>query len=417
MNIRRAGETLAPPQAFPHLPSALPSSPLSPNRPGPGPNPDQVNLSQEANRPDQGSSWPLLESLSENLSVPSYRAESRDPGATVAVFDNFEPSAEGSPSHGELAEGVVQEMGGYSEADTQRFEIGAPSGQPFEQAVASGDPDALQTLVEDSTTGLLDSTSGAMEEILRDETSRISTINQSQSVSPSKLSAQLLGRAIPARGEDGQPAQAADPEFRSALAQSVGLADDATDQQLAQAVVDAVDSTFENSQAIASSRQRYDQVSQRAADAGIGHVISSGNSGEVKEYLDSLGVKTGENFYRSALANSTTTVVAATDDKGTPTAADDTGASLNSPNAGAEIAAPGVNRQVTTGDGRRETVSGTSFSAPEVAAAMARIAAQQPHLSPQQRENLLVETATKVDGSASEIGAGAVQPEEALAAG
>ena len=106
----------------------------------------------------------------------------------------------------------------------------------------------------------------------------------------------------------------------------------------------------------------------------------------------------------------------ATDDKGTETLADDTRFEGNAPDAGAEIAAPGTNREMTTLDGRTATRSGTSYAAPEVAAVMANIKALHPELSPQEIEDLLVETAAEVDAPANEVGAGVVRVDEAMAA-
>ncbi|MCA9797601.1 MAG: S8 family serine peptidase, partial [Candidatus Eremiobacteraeota bacterium] len=327
----------------------------------------------------------LVQNFTQGQQSGSYLAEDKDENATVAVFDNFGPTPSRAPAHGELTEGVVAEVGGYGEEDIQRYEVGSGDmSQSFEQAVADGDEDALQTLVEDATTGLLDNTTGAMEEILNDENSKISTISQSQSVSPAQVSQALLERALPSEPKPGQPRREPDLEFRSTLAQSLGLQEDVSDQQLSQALADEVNNIFQTSDAIADSKQRYDEVSRQAADAGISHIVSSGNRGEFADTLESRGVEIEDDFYTSVLANDNTTVVGATDDHGTPTLADDTGFEGNSPGAGAEVSAPGTNREMTTLDGRTHTSSGTSYSAPEVAAITAQLQAAHPELTPQQ---------------------------------
>lgn len=343
-------------------------------------------------------------------------AEEKDPNATVAIFDNFKAELPVGTTHGELTEGVVQEVAGLGEEDTQRYEINAEMSQSFEKALANEDEKALERLVEEQATSMMDNTSAAMEEILNDESSQITTINQSQSIGPAPVASKVLSRAIPPKDEHGNPKAEADLEYRADLARSVGLAEDASDEELARAVVDQVNQTFQNSDQIKDSKQRYDEVSQQAADAGISHVLASGNYGEMAPYFEELGVETGDDFYKSMLLNDNKTVVAATNSQNTGTYADDTGAELNSPNAGAELAAPGENRTMTTQDGATATSSGTSYAAPEVAAVMAQIKAENPELTPQQIEDLLVQTAVPINAPASDVGAGALNADAARAA-
>lgn len=403
--------------------------------------PDGVDFSSELSRePEENiSPSPILNSLpasyeegtesqhtgTADKSDSSFLAEEKDPNAQVAIFDNFAPKRDGSPTHGELTESVVQEVGGYGEEDTQRYEVG--EGFPaddFLSAVEKGDPNALTNVVESMATTLLDDTTGAIEEILQDENSQINTINQSQSVSPASVSEQLLARTFPPTQNPERPmseeqmakAEASAADYRSTLAKSLQLEPDVSDDDLARALVTQVSDIFESSDKIKESEERYNGASQQASDNGISHVLSSGNRGTLRDYLDELGVQPDEGFYESSLVTDNTTVVGATDDKGTETLADDTRFEGNAPDAGAEIAAPGTNREMTTLDGRTATRSGTSYAAPEVAAVMANIKALHPELSPQEIEDLLVETAAEVDAPANEVGAGVVRVDEAMAA-
>ncbi len=386
----------------------------------PPPPVEQVTLSQDTAEDESESVSPLLETLPQTYGEPqptSYLAEEKDPNATVAVFDNFAPSPDGGPGHGELTEGVVAEVGGYGEDDIQRYEIPpANASQDFEQAVADGDEDALKNLVEDIAVDPIDSTTAAMQEILNDPDSKITTISQSQSISASQIAERLLRTAMPEAPKEGEEQRPPDPDLRSALAQSVGLTDDVSDEELTQAVVDEINSIYQNSDTIAESKERYDQVSQQAAEAGISHVLSSGNRGGFSDYLEERGVEAPEGFYQSSLVNEHTTVVGATDDRGTPDPTDDNSFEGNAPDAGAEVSAPGTHREMTTLDGRTSVRSGTSYSAPEVAAVMANLKAEHPELTPQQIEELLVKTAVPVNAPANEVGAGAVDREAALAA-
>ena len=163
-------------------------------------------------------------------------------------------------------------------------------------------------------------------------------------------------------------AEASAADYRSTLAKSLQLEPDVSDDDLARALVTQVSDIFESSDKIKESEERYNGASQQASDNGISHVLSSGNRGTLRDYLDELGVQPDEGFYESSLVTDNTTVVGATDDKGTETLADDTRFEGNAPDAGAEIAAPGTNREMTTLDGRTATRSGTSYAAPEVAA-------------------------------------------------
>jgi hypothetical protein len=196
--------------------------------------------------------------------------------------------------------------------------------------------------IEQRYTGLLDNTSDGIEEILNDDDSKITTINQSQSVAEGRIVRDLWNDAKE------------NPEFRSNLAEHLGLDPDVNDRELAQALVDDVGDVVSNSEAIAESKQRFDEVSRRAAEAGITHVVTSGNLGTFASEMDRLGVETDRQFYDSAFVNRHTLVVAASNEtgRGGPTSA-----SFNSPNANADVSAPGVNIDITTQDGASETNS------------------------------------------------------------
>jgi subtilisin family serine protease len=332
------------------------------------------------------------------------RAEDKDENATIAVFDDFNNADKpGESTHGEQVEGVIQQEGGFSDEDIQRYQINSGGSRAeLAERLAEGDEDALVDYIEQRYTGLLDNTSDGIEEILNDDDSKITTINQSQSVAEGRIVRDLWNDAKE------------NPEFRSNLAEHLGLDPDVNDRELAQALVDDVGDVVSNSEAIAESKQRFDEVSRRAAEAGITHVVTSGNLGTFASEMDRLGVETDRQFYDSAFVNRHTLVVAASNEtgRGGPTSA-----SFNSPNANADVSAPGVNIDITTQDGASETNSGTSFAAPAVAALVAQIKAENPDLSPREIERLLERTADRVNGGTfSDVGHGTVNPEEALAA-
>jgi subtilisin family serine protease len=364
---------------------------------------DETRISREAQESDSSSDFAggLIDRFKDafGFGEDSKRAEAKDENATIAVFDSFNGADDkGESTHGEQVEGVIQQEGNFSDEDIQRYQINSGGSlDDLKDGLADGDEEAFDQYIEDRYTSLLDNTSDGLEEILDDEDSQIRTINQSQSVAEGRIARDLWNEA---KEDEG---------FRSDLARSLGLDEDVSDRELAQALVDGIGDSVANSDAIAESKERYDEVSRRAAEAGISHVVTSGNLGSFADELDALGVETDAQFYDSALANEHKIVVGATDDG--RTAAD-----FTSPDANADISAPGVDIAIRTQDGAKETNSGTSFSAPMVAAVVAQISAENPHLTPAEIEALLVETADPVKASEEEdIGAGNLNPEEALA--
>ena len=367
---------------------------------------DESIISREAKSSNSGDG--LFSDIVDNLKdafgfgKDSKRAEDKDEDATIAVFDDFNNAdKDGVSTHGEQVEGVIQQEGGFKDEDIQRYQINSKgSKDELAKRLAEGDEDALNDYIEDRYTSMLDNTSDGIEEILDDKDSKITTINQSQSVAE--------GRIVRDLWKDAKD----DPKFRADLAEHLGLDPKVSDRELAQALVDDVGEVVSSSDAIADSKQRFNDVSKRATDAGITHVVTSGNLGDFASELDKLGVETDKQFYDSAFVNGRTLVVGASNENGkTPTSA-----SFNSPNANADVSAPGVGIDITTQDGEKVTNSGTSFAAPAVATLVAQIKAENPGITPREIERLLERTADPVNGPRNEVGHGTVNAEEALAA-
>ncbi len=323
------------------------------------------------------------------------RAEEKDPDATIAVFDSFNAKPDEENSHGELVEGVIQAEG-FEDEDVQRYQInGGGSLSDLRRDLENGKNEGLDSYIEDRFTGLLDNTTGGLEEILDDKDSKITVVNQSQSVAEARVARDLWDEAKE------------DEEFRNNLAQTLELPEGASDREFVQALVDHIGDVAGSSDRIAESKERYDEVSRKASEAGLAHVVTSGNLGSFASELEDLGVETDQQFFRSALANDYKTVVGAVDNR-------NGSATFNSPNAGAEISAPGVNLEITTQEGNTERKNGTSFAAPQVAALIAQIKAANPNLSPQEIEDLIISEAGRSRGPRDEVGAGVIQPEEVL---
>jgi len=370
---------------------------------------DEVRLTGETpGSREAGLSATRLRALQDSLGldvVPgtdervSQKAEAHEPDATVAVFDDFRNADEkGQFTHGELVEGRLQEQGNLGDEDVQRYQtdFGADFGE-FEENLAQGDKNALEDFIESSYTNSLDSTTGALKEVLDDDGSKIRTVNQSQSQARGRLARDIWDKTE-------------DAPFREDLARSLGFESEVSDRELAEALTQKINQTVSESEKIGKAKRRYDQTSQEAAEAGITHVVTSGNLGDFARQWDKLGVEVDDDFYDSALINDHTTVAAAVDQSLAPPGS----AGFNSPRAGAELAAPGVNLDVTAQDGDWTNASGTSLAAPAISAVAARLATLRPDLSPREIEEVLKQTADPTRGPKSDIGEGSLNAEEAL---
>lgn len=321
-------------------------------------------------------------SASKPASQPASKAE-----PSVAVLDEFRGADEpGNTTHGELVEGVLLSQG-LEQKDVKRIQV-SPQGdvQKLWDEMSDGQEGALDRYVEDRMGGVFEGTTSALEEVLKNEDSSITTVNQSQGMSEGLVLKQLTSVAKEV------------PEFKDLLKEQVGLSPEASNQELLQALTDTIGDVNQNSPVIQQARERYLEVSQQLADRGINHVLAAGNEGQTEEALDAAGIKTGPDFFRNILANDNTTNVGGLDAQGH-------NAWFNA-DAGAEISAFGDEVPIRTADGVQDVQSGTSFAAPLVAAADARLAVLFPNLSPRQREGMMAASAIPVDGQPGEVGAG-----------
>ena len=340
----------------------------------------------------------------EDKEQPTLRAEEKNPDATVAVFDTFrDADKDGVNTHGEEVEGVIMAQADMDDKDIQRYGIAgkALNKESLDGALEDGNVELFERHVELYMSSGLDQTSDAMEEILQDKDSKITSINQSQSWAEARLVKSMWERA-----EE-------EPEFREKLGKFFGFEGNVGDRELLQEMVDSVHEISSESDWIQDSRNHYEDVSKELAEAGITHVVTSGNLGRWDDKLKSLGVETPDDFFLSNLVNKHKTVVAASwkwpDGSIMP-------APFNSPEAQADLAANGVNVAVTTDDGASSVVSGTSFAAPKVAAIVAQMKEKNPELTPQEIELILLRTASSQGSFAvQDEGRGKLEAERALA--
>lgn len=329
-------------------------------------------------------------------------AENRDRNATVAVIDYFD-NADRETTHGERVESILRERAGLGEEDVQRYQAGSgTSMRRLRNASSENIERELGRYVEGRVTGLLDGSSRALEDILEQPEGNIRTVNQSLGVPEIRI-ARDLHRSL---GEDDN--------FRRRYLEHAGLPSNASQREVLQALVDDVADAREQSSSITRSQARYDRLTGEAESRGITMTVSSGNYGAFARTLRREGVEVDAEFYRDPLVNSNVIGVGATDDRNTGATKDDRTAALNTPDAGATIAAPGVGVR-TRVDGRVQAGNGTSYAAPQVAAAAERLRREFPQLTPRQIAGILTATADSGNFSAKDVGAGDLRPELALA--
>ena len=181
--------------------------------------------------------------------------------------------------------------------------------------------------------------------------------------------------------------------------------------EVSNAIVKYVDGRLDSpGSAYQKSRLKYQQATQYAAQNGVTVVVASGNDHEMNDVFTARKKGGDTNF----LAQSDYVIsVAAADDKGTQNPNDDDIASFSSWGDGRynpTISAYGVG--VNTKFGPQD---GTSFAAPEVAAAVARMKQVNPYLSFNQIKAILQQSATDLyPNSSIADGAGVINPDVAV---
>lgn len=345
-----------------------------------------MNVTSSPSTSSKPASQPASKPASQPASKPASKPESKSE-PSVAILDEFRGAEEpGKTTHGEMVEGVLLSQG-LEQNDVKRLQV-SPQGdvEQLWNEMAEGQEDALDRYIETRIGGVYEGTASALEEIVQDKDSSITTVNQSQGMSEGLVLNQLTTVAREY------------PEFKDLLREQVGLPAEASGQEIVQALADTIGDVNQNSPVVQQARERYLEVSQQLAEQGISHVIAAGNEGETEDSVIASGIETGPDFFRNILANDNTTVVGGLDAQG--------GNAWFNANAGAEISAFGVDVPIQTADGVQTMQSGTSFAAPFVAAADARLATLFPNLTARQREGMMAASAIPVAGQPGEVGAG-----------
>lgn len=289
-------------------------------------------------------------------------AEPKEKAPLVAVMDNFR-DAESQLAHGEICESVMMLHGGLKDEEIQRLHAeSGPNVWPQDILEAPSDQvvSAYDTFTTEATVSFFNMVSDNLQLVL-DQQPSVRVINQSQSQTPVRLMEPLL-----------QPLfeQA---EFRERVAQGLGLDPASEPSSIVSQLLSHTETVLKEDPAVEQARERYTATARAAYEHGILNVIAGGNQGALANQLQSAGVVTSQDSYRSILLNDYVTVVGAATKAGER-------AALNSPNAGVEVYALGEG--VTFKDGAQVlAANGTSVATPLIASQAAHTIRQHPQWS------------------------------------
>jgi hypothetical protein len=330
-------------------------------------------------------------------------AERKEINPKVAIFDGFAEAKE-EPQHGDSVEKVVISTTRLKDKDIQNFQ------NSYERATSEDDvfkakPEELMsklaTLTEETVTGFLQATARNLDSVVESKSIRV--VNQSQSQCAARV-----GRPFVDKLE-------ADESFRITVKEALGLPLRAHTHTVAEALLNEIQTTFDQSEKIDRAEKDYLRSAKKAYDKGIVHVVTAGNLGRLTADWEKKGINAPENAYRSVLATEYATIVGATDSRGTTTVRDDRAASFTSVYAGAEFSMHGVNVEVASKDPKKNSYSnGTSFAAPQMTGLISDMIKANPKLGVAKIEELLRAAAVPVKGTAEQLGAGQIDPDRAL---
>lgn len=332
-------------------------------------------------------------------------AERKELNPKVAIFDNFAKAKE-EAQHGDSVEKVVLSTSRLKDKDVQNFENDHEE-VTKEEDVFKAKPEEflskLSDLTEESVAGFLQATARNLDTITGNKHNKIRVINQSQSQCAARVSRPFIEKL-----EENE-------DFRVTVKEALGLPLRAHTSTVAEALLNEVQTIFDQSEKIDRAEKDYLRSASKAYNQGIVHVVTAGNLGRVTASWEKKGIHAPEGAFRSVLANDYTTIVGATDSRGTTSVRDDRAAAFTSVYAGAEFAMHGVNVEVISPDPKKDKYSnGTSFSAPQMTGLISDMIKANPKLGVAQIEDLLRSAAVPVKGTKEQVGAGQIDPDRAL---
>lgn len=188
-------------------------------------------------------------------------------------------------------------------------------------------------------------------------------------------------------------------------------------QEMNQAIVNYVDQTLDNSAAVKNRLSEYQRLARQASQKGISIVVAAGNDHlNARQQWSNVRIKPGSELNILGMSPDVY-VVAASTTNGTATFRDDQITAFSSRGGGGynpTVALTGEDVMVTDKSGVRRKESGTSFSAPALAATILKMKEANPNLTETQIRQILPLASVDTNASAQEEGAGILNPTLAI---
>lgn len=339
-------------------------------------------------------------------------SENIQPGSLL-LADDFQDRP-GGPTHGEFVTDAALETG--FEGPVERLNVLALDGVQQNLAkqtqAAQGltqpglPPRQTLALVADATVAsagvVLESGIGALESAI-DGGAQNSALNISMSFSPADITSLHVRSVLAGAGaKEGSEARIASENFVRAFGvelDDINSGDPVVANRsravLAERTGQFVESVFADSPEIQSRKKLYDQRLAEFESNNNSVVVVAGNTGSFVDSIeDTKGsrLNVSRDFQTSLLAHPSATVVGATSSEG----GRERVADFSSDSQEVDLFASGTFDPDPRVQGDEQV--GTSFSAPAVAATMARLHLQNPDLSSAQIESALIQNETHLVG-------------------
>lgn len=315
------------------------------------------------------------------------------PQAEIAVIDVFAKSGESTLMHGDMVKSVITRSGiaeekvlkldNQDDANTSAMlsDLSWNSGpEPVDQR--------LDAYIELSAIHLLETTNGKLNGILNSPESHIRVINQSQGKSRVDIFQLMSGYLFSAKNDEDEKEQLLPSALGQNLSKALDVKFEEPEQwgkQLRQKLINHVDQVVDNSPLVAEARQEHVELLDKLRERGVLVVTSAGNNHDEMTALEEQGFSVPEDFDDDITAVGHKFVVGAINfgDKNDPS--DDKLAEFSSQYEEVNAWAQGV--QVQTDAGLK---NGTSFAAPILTSAAAKLVNQHPDWSTDQLEEALL---------------------------
>lgn len=412
----------------PALPSArailgLPEIPEEPDAPDAPEEPDDPEA-PEAPEPDfPPMPTPVPVGVTENPFIRNKLEEAKiDPSKTngikIGVIDRNFPNG-----HGGWVESVINDKDAGLIPGADPVEIynnySIPSFADFTEK-----PNGINAFIHESAVDFVKSATEHISSIVKENDPAMRVVNMSFGLSNTKLAETMMNSmSFDPKTCLKAMSDLLGPEKAEKLMNSATGGGDFKDkelkQELMQAIVSRVNEQVANDPDFKKAMDDYRTATKTAAEHGINIVVSAGNQQDKLKAFEGIKTEPGAHYNYLAQSNDVISVGATNINESEGTRTDDTVADFSSHGTSEyspTVVAHGEHVQID-GDRNSSGISGTSFAAPEVAATVALMLAQNPKLTAKEVKTMLQENTVKIPDTPKEAqGAGILISEEAIIA-